>query len=156
LRGKEGSREADLTSGGKVKWSGRHPDRRREENAAKERRGDEDAAEARMSRLWRKVVEEGKSGKYWLERAAARFGCEGRWGMMRRRWSGLWRISPATRRRPRSGRRRGGAGISLLAEDGECWFEYLKAYYYLDRHRTAEITVRNYGVQLIKNSYILN
>jgi hypothetical protein len=63
VRGKEGSLEADLTSGGKVKWSGRKSHRRREEKAAKDRRGEGDAAEARMSRLWRKVVEEGKSGK---------------------------------------------------------------------------------------------
>jgi hypothetical protein len=63
VRGKEGSLEADLASGGKVKWSGRWPDRRREENAAKERRGEGDAAEARISRLWRKVAEDGKSGK---------------------------------------------------------------------------------------------
>jgi hypothetical protein len=63
VRGKEGSLEADLISGGKVKWSGRQPDRRREENAAKERRGKGDAAEARMSRFWRKVAEEGKRWK---------------------------------------------------------------------------------------------
>lgn len=40
-----------------------------------------------------------------------------------------------------SGRRRGGVGVTLFAEDGECSFEYLQAYY-LDRHRMAEITVQ--------------
>jgi hypothetical protein len=55
--------DADLRSAGKVNLSGASPDRRMEEKAAKARRGEGEVAEAWMSRLWRKVHEEGKSGK---------------------------------------------------------------------------------------------
>ena len=55
--------DADLRREGKVNRSGISPERRMEEKAAKARRGEEEVAEAWMSRLWRKVHEEGKSGK---------------------------------------------------------------------------------------------
>lgn len=63
MRGKEASLDADLRREGKVNRSGIPPERRMEEKAAKARRGDGEVAEARMSRLWRKMQEEGKSGK---------------------------------------------------------------------------------------------
>lgn len=63
VRGNEASLEADLRREGKVNRSGVSPERRMEENAAKARRGEGEVAEARMRRLWRKVHDEGKSGK---------------------------------------------------------------------------------------------